>query len=190
MGFGLELRQFPTIFEMSLDILLSFCTTNGFKVVSALILKSKYQSINSENFWRCSTSNVSNSQPRLFMKNKQVYASHCIKFILLSSLTNGESIHRARKCLCKLLSLNIYIPVLIPIYQGSSKTISGRRSHDVKAEVLTLSEWMFTLCSHKKQALSSLSSWVLLSTKVLMVQKDKTKQTKYKQISSGGYQMI
>lgn len=154
--------------------------------MSALILKSKYQSINSENFWRCSTSIESNSQPRLFMKNKQVPASHCIKFILLSSLTNGESIHRARKCLCKLLSLNIYIPVPIPIYQGSSKAISGRRSHDVKAEVLALSEWMFTLCSHKKHALSSLSSWVLLSTKVLMVQKDKTKQTKYKQISSGG----
>lgn len=167
---------------MALDILLSFCTTNWFKLVSALIFKSKYQLISSENVEGAPHPWYQIFSQDFFMKNKQAHESHCIKFILLLSLAKSERIRIESKCPCNLLSLNVYITVLMPIYQESCEIplIKG-------VMIWKLRSWHFLRwnCSHKNHVLFSLRSRVLLSIKAIIVQKAKQKEQNTKKLCGG-----
>ena len=82
MNFGFELvREFPTISEIALNILLPFCATHLCKVTfSALtIIESKYHSNSKHVEDALSMSHtLSNIQPRFayFSKKKQEYIFH------------------------------------------------------------------------------------------------------------------
>lgn len=115
------------------------------------------------------------------MKNKQAHSSHCIKFTLFLSLIKGDGIHITSKCPCNLLSLNIYITVRMPTYQESCEISLGKG-----IMIWKLRSWYFLRwTSHKKHVLFSLGSWVLLSTKVLIVQKAKQNQQNTNKLCGG-----